>query len=243
MTTMSSEPDAGATTPRPWLNRNHVLLAAGVTLAGLGLAAGLAFSPPHMETTPASAEATRASLASNESLVERNPAPAAIAAPPAALPVPVQPAALPRTPDKAIAGERLAQAVPPAARVPAPCRHCGVVESVRAVKKKGEGTGVGAVAGGVVGGVVGNQFGHGNGRAAMTVLGAVGGGLAGHEIEKRSRSVTVYDVQVRMDDGSLRKFEQATAPAVGARVTVDGNKLRLAAARQRAPASHVSSRV
>lgn len=108
------------------------------------------------------------------------------------------------------------------------CAHCGVVESVQAVRQKGEGTGLGAVAGGVVGGALGNQVGDGNGRKAMTVLGAVGGGFAGHEIEKRARSETVYAVKVRMDDGTLRTFTRAQAPAIGARVTVNGSTLHLA---------------
>ena len=34
---------------------------------------------------------------------------------------------------------------------------------------------IGTIAGGVAGGVVGNQFGGGNGKTALTVLGAVGG--------------------------------------------------------------------
>ena len=38
---------------------------------------------------------------------------------------------------------------------------------------------IGTIAGGVAGGVVGNQFGGGNGKTALTVLGAVGGALAG----------------------------------------------------------------
>ncbi|WP_140627164.1 glycine zipper 2TM domain-containing protein [Methylibium rhizosphaerae] len=106
------------------------------------------------------------------------------------------------------------------------CATCGVVESVTPVTKKGEGTGLGAVAGGVVGGLLGNQVGKGDGRKAMTVVGAVGGGLAGHEIEKRARSETVYSVKVRMDDGSLRTTTQRQAPAVGQRVTLDGQALR-----------------
>ena len=106
------------------------------------------------------------------------------------------------------------------------CADCGVVESVRAVKRKGEGSGVGAVAGGVLGAAVGNQFGKGNGRSAMTVLGAVGGGLAGHEVEKQVKSTTVQQVTVRMDDGSTRTIEQSTAPAVGQRVQVQGKTLK-----------------
>lgn len=109
---------------------------------------------------------------------------------------------------------------------PTACTGCGVVESVVAVQRKGEGTGVGAVAGGVVGGVLGNQVGAGQGRTAMTVLGAIGGGFAGNEVEKRARAVTVYRVRVRTDQGELRTIEQANTMAVGQRVRIDGHKLR-----------------
>jgi uncharacterized protein YcfJ len=40
----------------------------------------------------------------------------------------------------------------------------------------------------MVGGLVGNQFGHGNGRSAMTLAGAAGGAYAGHAIEKNQGS-------------------------------------------------------
>lgn len=107
------------------------------------------------------------------------------------------------------------------------CSTCGVVESVKTVQLQGQGSGVGVVAGGVVGGLLGHQFGGGKGRTAMTVLGAVGGGVAGNEIEKRARSETVYDITVRMDDGSTRSFRQAEALAVGSAVVVEGRTLRL----------------
>lgn len=110
---------------------------------------------------------------------------------------------------------------------PAVCANCGTVESVQAVRIKGQGTGVGAVAGGVLGGVVGNQFGHGNGKAAMTVLGAVGGGFAGNEVERRTRSQTLFDVHVRMRDGSHRVIRESQPPAVGTRVAVEGRRLRM----------------
>jgi len=102
------------------------------------------------------------------------------------------------------------------------CANCGVIEAVRAVQQKGQGSGLGAVAGGVLGGVVGNQMGKGGGKTAMTVLGAIGGGLAGNEIEKQQRTVTVYEVRVRMDDGTVRTFTQSSEPAPGTRVQVDG---------------------
>ncbi|MEF7617099.1 glycine zipper 2TM domain-containing protein [Aquincola sp. MAHUQ-54] len=110
------------------------------------------------------------------------------------------------------------------------CQQCGVIEGVRSVERKGDANGVGAVAGGVLGAVVGNQIGGGNGRKAMTVLGAVGGGLAGHEVEKRVRSETWYEVRVRMDDGTLRTVTQRTQPTPGARVTVENGVLRSAPA-------------
>jgi len=229
MTTMFTERAPGATAgPRSLLTRNNLLLAGGLSLAGLGLAAGLAFRPAPAAPPPTSTEVTRASLAANESLVERSAKPLTLAAETAQPGAPAAPRAVPAVNETVVAQG-------PSTHKPTPvCAHCGVVQSVHAVKKKGQGTGVGAVAGGVVGGVVGNQFGHGNGRAAMTVLGAVGGGLAGNEIEKRSRSVTVYQVTVKMDDGSVRSFEQAVAPAVGARVVAEGNKLRVTKTRSQA---------
>lgn len=150
------------------------------------------------------------------------PAPAAVAAPA----VPVKTAAAPQVTAKP-------DTKPAAPVVAAPCTTCGVVESVQAVKKKGEGTGIGAVAGGVVGGAVGSQMGKGSGRTAMTVLGAIGGGFAGHEIEKQARAETVYQVRVRMEDGSVRSFQRAQPLAVGTQVTVQGQSLRVA---QHAPA-------
>lgn len=165
---------------------------------------------------------TIAGVASALALQQRaQPAPAAAAvAPPAEEIVSPTP-----KPARSVAAGPAAANVSPAA---AACAQCGVVESVQAVKVKGEASGVGAVAGGVLGGVVGNQFGGGNGRTAMTVLGAVGGGVAGHEIEKNVKAKTVYSVRVRMEDGSLRTLQQSQAPAIGARVKVDGSTLRAA---------------
>ena len=101
--------------------------------------------------------------------------------------------------------------------------------SVHEVQRKGEGTGVGAVAGGVVGGVLGNQIGSGNGRKAMTVLGAVGGGLAGPRDRKtRALAKRRTTVHVRMDDGTVRTVTSQQPAAVGARVIVDGQTLRVA---------------
>lgn len=144
-----------------------------------------------------------------------------------------EPGATPATPRSAAAPKPVhvqrgsVKAAEPAQRTASVCASCGQVESVSAVKHKGEGTGLGVVGGAVVGGLLGSQVGGGSGKNVATVLGAVGGGVAGNEVEKRARATTVYQVRVRMDDGSLRTLTQSTAPAVGQKVTVEGTALRV----------------
>jgi len=91
------------------------------------------------------------------------------------------------------------------------CLECGVIESVRETDTKGQGSGLGAVGGAVVGGLVGNQVGGGRGKDVMTVVGAVGGALAGNEVEKRVKSTKSYLITVRLNDGSTRTVNEATA--------------------------------
>jgi outer membrane lipoprotein SlyB len=92
--------------------------------------------------------------------------------------------------------------------------NIGTVTSVREDQRRNQGSGVGAIAGGAVGGALGNQMGKGNGRIAATILGAIGGGLIGNEIEKSQRVVTTYVATVRMPDGSVRNFNFSTRPAL-----------------------------
>ena len=107
------------------------------------------------------------------------------------------------------------------------CATCGSVESVTAVERasKPAPISVGSVAGGVIGAALGNQVGGGNGRTLATVIGALGGGYAGHVIEGQVRKETLYQVGVRMEDGTQRVVEVSQAPRVGSRVTVDGNTI------------------
>jgi outer membrane lipoprotein SlyB len=106
------------------------------------------------------------------------------------------------------------------------CATCGVVASVTPIEVQGETNGIGAVAGGVGGALIGSKIaGRGN-HTLGGVLGAVGGGLLGNTIEKHERRTTVYDVHVRMEDGSMRTVRQAHAPAVGEHVYVEGHTLR-----------------
>jgi len=208
------------------LIRNAWMIAGGLAIAGAGLAAGLALRQAPVEgSAPGSTQATRTSIASNEGVVD----PDAKAATPA--PVPAKPAQTKAPAHRAAATNSSAthagsNTTTLATQPAAVCAQCGVIEGVREVQQKGSGTGLGAVGGAVVGGAVGNQLGKGGGRTAMTVLGAIGGGLAGNEVEKRARSETVYEVRVRMDDGSVRTLTQKTAPTPGSRVVVEGDTLR-----------------
>lgn len=122
-----------------------------------------------------------------------------------------------------------------AAPVAQACGNCGVVESAVAVQRQGQvngignsGIGVGAVAGGLVGGLLGNQVGGGSGKTAATLLGAAGGAYAGHAIEKNSKKVTVYQMRIRMNDGTVRTVEQGSAIAAGSHVVVNGGTARIA---------------
>ena len=117
------------------------------------------------------------------------------------------------------------------------CANCGTVEAVTAVRREGKVNGVavgnttiglGTVAGGVLGGLLGHQVGGGNGKNAAMLLGAAGGAYAGNTIEKNMKKVTVYDVRVRMADGSHRNLDISTAPAIGSKVIVEGHNLRMA---------------
>ena len=187
----------------------------GGVLAFASLAAAAAFTLRNLPPPAATQAGAARPLA----------APDAAAKPVAAAPAAAQSTAPKAEPVRAHTNATPAPATTTVAQAPV-CANCGVVESVHAVQRKGAGTGLGAVAGGVVGAALGNQIGKGNGRSAMTVLGAVGGGFAGNEVEKRARAETVFEVRVRMDDGSVRTIEQRQAPRTGERVEVQGQTLR-----------------
>lgn len=86
------------------------------------------------------------------------------------------------------------------------CGNCGNIESVREIKTRAQGSGVGAVGGAVLGGLLGNQVGGGNGRKLATVAGAVGGAVVGNQVEGNMKASISYEVRVRLDDGNHRTF-------------------------------------
>jgi len=108
---------------------------------------------------------------------------------------------------------RAAVPPPPPVVVAAICRECAVIEEVREVEKAGQASGAGAVGGAVVGGVIGHQMGGGRGKDVATVLGVIGGGLAGNAIEKNAKKTMEYQIVVRYEDGTKGLFTQATPPS------------------------------
>jgi outer membrane lipoprotein SlyB len=104
----------------------------------------------------------------------------------------------------------------------------GTVQSVREVAQAGEHTALGPIAGGVAGAVIGNQFGHGNGKKILTVLGAAGGAYAGREIEKQARATKRWEIAVRLDNGTQETVLSEVAPPFnpGDRVRVVEGRLQ-----------------
>jgi outer membrane lipoprotein SlyB len=109
-----------------------------------------------------------------------------------------------------------------------PVARTGTVESVREVVEQKDPTGAGMIIGGLVGGGLGSLIGGGTGRTVATVVGAVGGGYVGNQVEKGQTQVS-YQIGVKYDDGSWATIRQ-TAPTglhVGDRVVVTDNSIQL----------------
>jgi outer membrane lipoprotein SlyB len=80
------------------------------------------------------------------------------------------------------------------------------------------------VLGAVVGGVLGHQIGGGSGRAAATGVGVIGGALAGNAIEARNNNAgpSGYRIVISLDQGGQRDYD-VSSPGdlrVGDRVRV-----------------------
>lgn len=103
----------------------------------------------------------------------------------------------------------------------------GVVEQITAVQiDSTHPQGLGAVVGGLAGLGVGSLIGGGTGRDIAMIAGAVGGVLAGNEVQKRhDRPVPGQQIIVRTTDGALIAVTQPEGPSlrVGQRVYIEGN--------------------
>src|SRR5437879_4446273 len=194
--------------------RTHPLIiiaAIAITLFSLwGIGAVLGWIPTSVGTPGAAS--TPGAPAPEQPAVE----------PETARPAERKPAVKPRP----VAGSEPPRAVavvpPPPPIVAAICKECAVIEEVREVEKAGQTSGGGAVGGAVVGGVIGHQMGGGRGKDVATVLGALGGGLAGNQIEKNAKKTKEYQIFVRYEDGTKGLFTQPTPPSwrIGDKVKV-----------------------
>jgi outer membrane lipoprotein SlyB len=106
------------------------------------------------------------------------------------------------------------------------------VEGVRKVMIQRDSKGVGVVGGAVVGGIAGSSVGGGTGRDIATVLGAIGGMVAGQAIEDKANQREGLEVTVKYDSGqtSVIVQEDVIDLRVGDRVQVisGGGKIRVA---------------
>ncbi|MFM0153171.1 glycine zipper 2TM domain-containing protein [Paraburkholderia sediminicola] len=217
-----------------------VATAAGaVIIASLAATAAVTGLFPKASSSGAQTDQTQAAQVATQPGVVDSAAPANPGAQQAAEQAAAQQAAQQQAPQRAptpaqqqqYAQQQQAQPAPQYAQQqpsqPAYCSSCGTVAGISAVRQEGHGTGIGAVGGAVAGGVVGNQFGSGGGRTAMTVLGVLGGGLAGNSVEKHIRSTTSYSVRVQMENGKTRYFTYHEAPPFqqGQRVRVENGTL------------------
>ncbi len=114
--------------------------------------------------------------------------------------------------------------------VSAPVARTGTVESVREVVEQKDPSGLGMIGGALIGGGLGSLVGGGTGRTVATVVGALGGGYVGNQVEKGQTQVS-YQIGVKYDDGTWATIRQ-TAPTglrIGDRVVVTDSGIQLLA--------------
>lgn len=105
---------------------------------------------------------------------------------------------------------------------------CGTVSDIRQARVGSDnGAALGTVIGAIAGGLIGHQVGGGRGKTAATVAGAVGGGFAGHAIGERTGSGDGWQVVVQLDNGQYATVTQRNAPQVrvGERVVIRNDQV------------------
>jgi uncharacterized protein YcfJ len=210
-------------------------LAAIAICASLGLSACEKTAPPAapvataVPNAPLDAPPATTAQAAPTTTPPAYSQPVPMTAPAGAQPVPANPAyaapVVAAAPAQQVAPMPMPMTAP---RVVAQAPLARVV-SIQPIREQPHGTGAGAVIGGVLGAVVGNQFGHGNGRTAMTVLGGVGGAVGGNSVERKvNERVVGYRVQVRLPNGTSRVYDEPSLDGlrVGDPVRIQGHRLR-----------------
>jgi outer membrane lipoprotein SlyB len=107
----------------------------------------------------------------------------------------------------------------------------GTVESIRNVTIANPDRGVGTLGGAALGGIAGSAAGEGKGQAAMTVIGALAGGLLGQHAEQNINNKPAFEITVRLDTGELVAITQAAdemfRPGERVRLLSDGHTTRV----------------
>ena len=103
----------------------------------------------------------------------------------------------------------------------------GVIEQITSVQiASNQHRGVGAVVGGLAGLGIGSLIGAGTGRDVAMVVGAIGGAVAGNEVQKcHDQPVAGQQIIVRVTNGVLVSVTQPANPALrqGQRVYIEGS--------------------
>ncbi|MEJ8846224.1 glycine zipper 2TM domain-containing protein [Variovorax rhizosphaerae] len=127
----------------------------------------------------------------------------------------------------ALAGTLAACALPGANNSAPPEIRMGRIEQISATQlQDSHQIGVGAIVGGLGGLAVGSLIGNGNGRDVARVVGAIGGAVAGNEVQKRyEQPVAGQQIIVRTGSGVLVSVTQPVAPdlRVGQNVFIEGS--------------------
>ena len=95
------------------------------------------------------------------------------------------------------------------------CETCGVVANIRQVEvndSRDNNNLVGTIGGAAAGGLLGSTIGHGKGRSAATLLGALGGGYAGNRVENNIHRRVAYVVSIRFENGHYENFTYQRVP-------------------------------
>ena len=99
-----------------------------------------------------------------------------------------------------------------------------VIIGIREIQQAGNGgqSGAGAIVGAILGGVAGHQVGKGSGRDLATVGGVIAGGLVGNEMEKSSAPRIRNELTIRMPNGETRSLlvDHGAPYRVGDRIRV-----------------------
>jgi outer membrane lipoprotein SlyB len=206
--------------------RLHPLLVAAAISVTVFSAAGVAAITGLIPNSKSSTESSPAAALAPEVIKPVEPAISHPIEQPAAAPKPVaKPKKVQKAPSQPVVyrdydeAPRVSQApvMQPAPVVetpkPVPAGQLGIVESVREVTVQGKTQGIGAAGGVGIGAILGNKIGESTGNKGLaTVIGAVGGGVLGNEIEKRQRETKQWEIDVRLDNGTTKTLTSPSQP-------------------------------